>query len=279
MNVFGDDLRERLTARFGAAVGPWWGSLPALVEQLARRWELRVGEPLAGGATSLVLCCDRGVLKLTPEPALAAQEAWALRGWAASGRVPAVLAADSGAGALLLEALPDPTPMARSVRTPDVSEAAELIAALHAAGDPAGAPPLRDRIDFVFALWERRLPPAVPVALLRRGHAHARELAADAAVARVLLHGDLHPGNVLDGGPGRGLVAIDPRPCAGDPLFDAIDWALWRPAGDLDARLAVLAPGAEERLHAWCAAFAAMTAASQVNRGDGDVAWLLELAA
>ncbi|OUC96640.1 hypothetical protein CA984_14275 [Streptosporangium minutum] len=40
-----------------------------------------------------------------------------------------------------------------------------------------------------------------------------------------LVHGDLHPGNVLDGGP-RGLVVIDPRPCVGDPAFDAVDWVL-----------------------------------------------------
>jgi streptomycin 6-kinase len=278
VSAFGDDLRERLLARFGPAAGPWWDALPALVEELARRWRLQVGEPLGGGSTSVVLRCDRGILKITPEPALAADEARALRGWAATGRVPAVLAADAAAGARLLEALPDPTPLARSTHTPRVSEAAELIAALHAAGDPAGAPPLLERVDFVFPLWERRLPPSVPVSLLRRGHALAHELAGgDAPV--VLLHGDLHPGNVLHGGPGRGLVAIDPRPCAGDPLFDAVDWALWRSCGDLEARLAVLAPGAEDRLRAWCAAFAAMIAASRVNRGDRDVAWLLDLAA
>ena len=40
------------------------------------------------------------------------------------------------------------------------------------------------------------------------------------------MHGDLHPGNVLRGGPGRGVVAIDPRPCLGDPAFDAVDWVL-----------------------------------------------------
>jgi streptomycin 6-kinase len=122
----------------------------------------------------------------------------------------------------------------------------------------------------------------VPATLLDRGHALARELAADPGAARVLLHGDLHPGNVLDGGAGRGLVAIDPRACVGDPLFDAVDWVLWRAEpSDLDRRLAVLASGAEERLRAWCAAFAAMIAASRANRGapDAEIDWLLGLAA
>jgi streptomycin 6-kinase len=42
----------------------------------------------------------------------------------------------------------------------------------------------------------------------------------------VLLHGDLHLGNVLDGGPSRGLVAIDPKACLGDPCFDAVDYVV-----------------------------------------------------
>jgi streptomycin 6-kinase len=87
----------------------------------------------------------------------------------------------------------------------------------------------------------------------------------------VLLHGDLHPGNVLDGGATRGLVAIDPRACAGDPAFHAIDWIVWRADGGdaVERRIATLAPvaGVEgDRLHAWCAAFAAIVAVSLARR-------------
>jgi streptomycin 6-kinase len=80
--------------------------------------------------------------------------------------------------------------------------------------------------------------------------------------------------NVLDGGEERGLVAIDPAPCLGDPAFDAIDLVLWR-ARDVDtirARAKRLAPaiGAEAgRLLAWCAAFAAMTAL-EIAEASGD---------
>nr|WP_245757189.1 phosphotransferase [Amycolatopsis xylanica] len=42
----------------------------------------------------------------------------------------------------------------------------------------------------------------------------------------VLLHGGLHLGNALDGGPGRGLTAIDPKACVGDPCFDAVDYVV-----------------------------------------------------
>ncbi|MGZ8761136.1 MAG: aminoglycoside phosphotransferase family protein [Aeromicrobium sp.] len=44
---------------------------------------------------------------------------------------------------------------------------------------------------------------------------------AQRASPSVLLHGDLTPSNILDGGAERGLVAIDPAPCLGDAAFDA----------------------------------------------------------
>ena len=57
---------------------------------------------------------------------------------------------------------------------------------------------------------------------------------------RVLLHGDGHHGNVLDGG-GRGWLAIDPQPLIGPPALDLAP-ALWNgPEGPVDDRIAVLA--------------------------------------
>ena len=93
------------------------------------------------------------------------------------------------------------------------------------------------------------------------------------APTTVLLHGDLTPVNVLDGGEERGLVAIDPAPCLGDPAFDAIDLVLWR-AEDADmiaARAERLAPaiGADaRRLLDWCAAFAGMAALEEAEAAD-----------
>jgi streptomycin 6-kinase len=92
-------------------------------------------------------------------------------------------------------------------------------------------------------------------------------------------------GNVLDGGAGRGLVAIDPRPCVGDPALDAVDWvfhgargpAEWEPRS---RELAAALGCHPERLWQWCRAFAAMLAASRAARGAaaGDVAALLKIA-
>jgi streptomycin 6-kinase len=123
---------------------------------------------------------------------------------------------------------------------------------------------------------------AVPVDRLRPGHEFARALAAD-AFEPVLLHGDLHPGNVLDAGAARGLVAIDPRPCVERPRLTlwigcsgVDDPGAWEPR----SRDLALALGVDhERLWAWCAAFAAMLAAAKAARGASaeQVAALLAL--
>lgn len=276
-----DATRVRLVARFGVGVGAWWAALPGVVDELAGRWNLVVTGAVGRGNTSLVLRCRLGdgraaVLKLTPDAELAAAEAWALRSWQPSGRVPAVWGA--APGAVLLEALPDETPLAERGTAVEPAEIAGLITDLHRTGKPGpGVGSLAERIDFVFAYWIGRHPArgaavtrAVPVERLHRGHALARALAADAGPS-VLLHGDLHPGNVLDGGE-RGLVAIDPRACVGDPAVDAVDWVFWPgdDPGGWEPRSRALAPAVgvtPDRLRAWCTAFAAMLATGEAARG------------
>jgi streptomycin 6-kinase len=134
-------------------------------------------------------------------------------------------------------------------------------------------------------MFSHRFARGMPFAdALARGGRAAAALAAEPAPG-VLLHGDLHPGNVLQGGAARGLVAVDPRPCVGEAAVDAVDWVFWGvddPRGwkprsrDLELALGV----DRERLWAWCAAFAAMLAASRAAHGAAaeEVAALLALA-
>jgi streptomycin 6-kinase len=65
----------------------------------------------------------------------------------------------------------------------------------------------------------------------------------------------------------RGLVAIDPRACAGDPDFDAVDFVLWDAAGrrEAEARIPELAID-PERLLRWCAAFVPLIAGARRAR-------------
>ena len=288
----------RLVARFGEEVAAWWARLSEEVELLAARWDLVVGEPVGRGNTSVVIRCRRrgdgarAVLKLCPDPSLSRAEAQALRAWRSSGRVPALWEADGTVGALLLEALPDERPLSERAAPVAIGDVAGLLRALHVPPPayPREFPALSARVEFIFDHWIERYRPdpavsrAVPSERLERGREAARELATGGGAA-VLLHGDLHAGNVLDGGSARGLVAIDPRPCVGDPAFDAVDWVFWGEdePGAWEARRMELAGAigcGSNRLRLWCAALAALLAAGRAARGEETdrVAALLALA-
>ena len=148
--------------------------------------------------------------------------------------VPDVLAVDAEVGALLLEAIRPGTSLAESGRYASATAVADLMGSLHVRPTPTsryGA--VGERVSYLFDAgtrnYDRRpdLAAVVPRELYERGRRAASRLATD-PVSAVLLHGDLTPPNILDGGPARGLVAIDPAPCLGDPAFDAVDLLLWR---------------------------------------------------
>ncbi|MFD0202355.1 MULTISPECIES: aminoglycoside phosphotransferase family protein [Saccharothrix] len=237
-------LDERMVRRFGPGVRSWLAGVDALVAGLCRDWGLEVVRPLSGGTSHALLCARGGepvVVKVTPEPAIAAQELAALRAWEPSPRMVRVLAADPARGALLLEGLVPGTP------AEDGLQLAEVLRGLHI--PPAdGFPPLSERVDFIFGVLRKRHPGDHD-----KAHARAAELARD-RVTPTLLHGDLHFGNVLDAG-ARGPVAIDPRPCVGDPASDAVDFAYASPdLRDGIERWSAVVDG--DRLAAWCEVFA-----------------------
>jgi streptomycin 6-kinase len=211
------------------------------------------------------------VLKVSPDRARLANEAAALEQWTTV-HTPSVLAVDESVGALLIEAIEPGTPLVESLVYPDRETAANLLTSLHANGVPDPSyPPLAHRVAHLFdsgTIPYKRHPELlelVPLELYERGRRLATRLA-ESVPRTALLHGDLTPSNILDGGAKRGLVAIDPAPCLGDDVgFEAIDLLLWQ-ADDVDviaARAEQLAPAIDVdagRLLDWCIAFAAMTA-------------------
>ncbi|QDI73483.1 aminoglycoside phosphotransferase [Streptomyces calvus] len=289
------EVRNRLVVRFGPDVLGWCDQLPALVDQLAARWNLTVLAGGGGGTSRVFHCKQQGDgatvwLKLTPDLEIASAESEALHAWADTPWVVNLLAKDLAVGALLLEDVKPGVPMRQL--TWSLPEVAALLRELRipfpARGQGSVLQPLAHRVEFLFELTDRRLAGAglrevIAPAVLDRARAAALDLANDGTTG--LVHGDLHPANVLSG-PGRQLVAIDPRPALGDPDFDAVDWVM---AGveefaELERRveaLAALVPGQTAgRILAWCRAVAVMDAASRLcaGRDDAETRFLVALA-
>jgi streptomycin 6-kinase len=279
-----DGMRRRLVARFGAGVDAWLDELPHVLGYLATRWQVELGAVIPQGRMSVVVRClmpdgRPAVLKVSPDKERLANEAAALGRWGTA-HTPSVYAVDENAGALVLEAIEPGTPLIESSSYPRLESVADLLTSLHATGVPdLSYPSLAQRVSYLFDMASRtyaRRPDLAAVlskVLYERGWRLAARLV-EHVPTTALLHGDLTPRNILDGGTERGLVAIDPAPCLGDDLsFDAVDLLLWQ-ADDVDvivARAEELAPAIDadvNRILDWCTAFAGMVALELAEADD-----------
>jgi streptomycin 6-kinase len=275
--------RQRLATRFGGEVEAWFDTLPGLLTALAERWQFELGFPIPRGSVSAVFRCRmadgrRAVLKASPDRSRLALEATALDAWHTV-HTPAVIALDEQLGGLLLEEIEPGPPLIVSSAYPTAESVDELLSCLHESGVPDPSyPTVGQRVSYLFQssakLYERHpeLTELVPPELYERGRALATRLGQH-DVPIVLLHGDLTPNNILDGGSERGLVAIDPAPCLGDAAFDAVDLILWQ-ADDLETiearteRFAATTGVDTDRMLAWCSAFAGMNALELGSQGN-----------
>jgi streptomycin 6-kinase len=275
--------RRRLEARFGSGARDWIEDLPGTLDRLCGQWDLEIEGVHRPGRTSVVYACRRkdgrrGALKVSPEARLVSAESRMLGLWSQTGRVPQVWEVDSDLGAMLMESVEPGGVLADTDGPPDLERIAALIRDLHRAelteSQLAQLRPLTSWARFFFDDWERRRvegPAAdvVSASLMHRGYCRARELTSHTEYD-VALHAQLHRENVLEGGPERGLVAIDPAGCLGDPVFDAVHWVLWRAESraEVDRRVAHLAELLdldEERLARAAAALAPVQAVASVT--------------
>ena len=289
--------RTRLIDRFGPEVTGWCDDLPELVGSVSAAWQLRVRRVLPAGGTSALFSCASHdgtpvVLKLTPDRRIAAGEAAALDAWAEAPHVVQLLDADLDRGVLLLEHLYPGVPLAEDPVRWTLTDIAPVLADLWSPRprpDAAVVPPLRQRVEFLFDLTRRRLlgrpglDRHLPQELLDRSRGQALALADGGPVD--LVHGDLHPGNVLR--TGRGPVTIDPRPCIGDRAFDAVDWVLAYVSSqrEIDQRIDWLTDHLSsvdpDRVSAWCQAIAVLVAFGVLRQDPDDpqARFLLDFAA
>jgi streptomycin 6-kinase len=177
--------------------------------------------------------------------------------------------------AILLERLDGPRSLAAMAKSGADDEASRILCAA-AAGLHAPRAALPPATLVPLETWFRALWPA------EQAHGGAFALAADAARALlaeprdpVVLHGDLHHDNVLDGGE-RGWLAIDPKGLIGERDFEFanlfrnpdIDVAL--APGRMRRQAGVVAGAAgidERRLLRWILAYAGLGAAWSLQSG------------
>jgi streptomycin 6-kinase len=274
-----EDVEARLVGRFGPGAASWLAEVPNLAARLASRWGLVLGDLFESGASSVILRCrwsdgTPAVLKLSPDRALLTKQVEMLRVFAPSGRVPVVLSVDAQAGAMVLEEVL-PGTVAEDMQLSSLPEQwGELLTALHSVSAPARWPPdLRERCGEAFDRIGRRLSePAVGARIDQATWQRAIrrcETLLDTQAEPVLLHGDLHLGNALDGGPSRGLIAIDPKACMGDPCFDAVDFVVAGAGHEgVEARCQRVAAACGldgDRLYAWSRVIAPMLAIAHLT--------------
>ncbi len=220
----------------------WAAALPARIAALCRLWGLEPEDATSShGYHGVVLAVARGgvpcALKLAwPEGAVAG-EATALQAWDGRGAV-RLLEARPADGALLLERLD----AGRDLHGLDPMAAATVAGRLMrrlAIPAPEGLAHLRETsAELTESLPARneRLGRPVPERWVDEACQTCRELGPGAR--DVLVHGDLHYGNVL-AGTREPWLAIDPRPIAGDPEFGVAE-LLWTTAADPRRVLAAL---------------------------------------
>lgn len=189
--------------------------------------------------------------------------------------------------ALLLERLTGTRDLARMARAGHDDEASRIICAvvtrLHAPRSrplPASLVPM--------AVWFRQLEPAAARygGILTKSAAAAGELLASPQEI-VALHGDVHHGNILDGGE-RGWLAIDPKGVLGERGFDYAnlfrnpDAMVATAPGRLQRQVRIVAEAGKldpRRLLTWILAYAGLGAAWTLDSGGEDGAGLTIAAA
>lgn len=192
--------------------------------------------------------------------------------WDGEGAAPVL---EHDGDAVLMERALGPGSLVEMARGGRDDEASRILCAaaarLHAPRDRA--PPALVPLD----RWFRALHPAAAAlgGILLASAAAARELLADPREV-VVLHGDLHHGNVLDFG-ARGWLVIDPKGLVGERGFDFAnlfcnpDLPTATAPGRLARRLDVVADAAgldRGRLLKWILAYAGLSAAWSLEDGD-----------
>lgn len=278
-------LAATITGVYGERGRRWVASAPGTIDALCRRWDVDLSPPFANLSYNYVApgTLPDGtpvVLKVGVPSAAFQAEATALRHYEGRGAVGLLHEAPEAAALLLQRAQPGHTLATLDDDDRETRVAAQLIRRLWRPPPPGARFPSLEALLRVFERQRaRNHDPGgiVPPDLFARATERSADLLATSP-APVLLHGDLHHNNILDGGD-AGWLAIDPAGTIGDPAAEP-GMFLCNPHGRLDA-IPDLAPlmarrvrifAAElglppARIAAWGVVWATMSACWHVEDG------------
>ncbi|HUY05780.1 MAG TPA: aminoglycoside phosphotransferase family protein [Acidimicrobiales bacterium] len=218
-----EDLIANALLYWGAAGRLWCIDLPQQVEALRDQWGCEIVAPFKGAGTAYVARVRRrdgspAVLKI-PYPDLHGER----DALCSYGSTYAVEVFESEGSALLLEWC-NPGRALRDIASADEARSVTLVlmAELFKTEPFPGIEQLAEQSRRYLALCHEtlRAQPTLASPEIERGLAVFEELART-QMPEVLLHGDLHPGNILESSR-RPWLVIDPKPLAGDPAYETI---------------------------------------------------------
>lgn len=220
----------RIADVHGDAGRDWLARLTQLLGETAARWSLRLGETVPRLSYNFVCFAERAdgssvVLKAGPPCPELSSEMEALRWYRGRGSV-RVLESDAPQGVMLLERIePGQTLLEKMGDTaPDrwaTKVAADVMRNLHRPPPEHG--PFRTVESWAAGLSRLRETfgggtGPFPREIVETAEALFRDLLASQGPP-VLLHGDLHHENILDGGD-SGFLAIDPKGVVGEAAYE-----------------------------------------------------------
>ena len=278
MSVF----EQNVITTWGDNGRAWLKSLPTRISALAAQWHLVRLKPVPNLLYNYVMQgyqnSTRIILKLGCDAREIEQELTALNAYQGIGAVH-VLESNGEHQALLIEhALPGTSLVSLFPQHDDdaIAYTVAVMQVLHAAPLPlAGKLPT---LEYEFA--SLREPP--PVLRSHYHIAHAQDMLnhlLSTQPAAVVLHGDLHHGNILHSE--RGLLAIDPKGRIGDPAYEVYAFIRNPQPEGLKSRALVMHRIAlfaqhlaldKQRIHQWVYVHTVLEACWAVTDGTKDPA-------